>query len=278
MGSRRRFWAAACSNTLDRARLASCLKRAGSFTPPERFDVKLELAARSRTARRCCLRQNVSSRSLRFPRRPWRRHSVFHVHAAARSPEHNRNRNRTGWPTRGLRHSVALARERLAALALAAPCARCQLTAGDFAALAAENYSLFQGQPQCTGEWQQLVERLRAQAGQTGARHIRTPDNRPESCVVCDSARHQDMATKADPAAAVAARAAQPLRAMAPPNPITGKMRSVHRRPRARSNPGGGRRRCQAATTSSRKRPLRHPVDLSRAAGAFRVVSARRLG
>ena len=168
-------------DTLDRA-LGKLPEARQSFTPPERFDVKLELAV-----------EVTHSEALLFAAK--RQLMQLAGFLAARNAGIQRFRlallhevqpatiAEIGLiaPTRDVRHLIALTRERLAVLTLRAPVRALQLTAGAICTLAAENYSLFQDSPNAQGEWQQLVERLRARLGQDAVHGISArPDHRPE--------------------------------------------------------------------------------------------------
>ncbi len=85
-------------------------------------------------------------------------------------------------PTRDNAHLTLLVRERLAALALPAPAHALGLEADDILVLAEENRALFPDRNSAQGEWQKLVERLRARLGRrkrcTAWR--RSAEHRPE--------------------------------------------------------------------------------------------------
>lgn len=168
-------------DTLDRA-LGKLPEARRSFTPPERFDVKLELAAEvtnSEALLFAAKRQLTQLAGFLAARNAGIQRYTFTLLHEAQSA----TVTEIGLvaPTRDLRHLITLTRERLAALTLRAPVRALQLTAGDIFTLAAENYSLFQDSPHARGEWQQLVERLRARLGQDAVHGISArPDHRPE--------------------------------------------------------------------------------------------------
>lgn len=84
-------------------------------------------------------------------------------------------------PTRDPAHLTLLARERLAALQLKAPVEALELETADILVLAEENRELFRERAATAGEWQKLVERLRARLGGQAVQGIRAAaEHRPE--------------------------------------------------------------------------------------------------
>ena len=84
-------------------------------------------------------------------------------------------------PTRDGAHLALLVRERLAALALQAPVHALRIEANDILVLAAENRELFADRAGTPGEWQKLVERLRARLGPDAVHGLAAcADHRPE--------------------------------------------------------------------------------------------------
>ena len=84
-------------------------------------------------------------------------------------------------PTRDSAHLTLLVRERLAALALAAPVHALRVAAGDILVLAEENRELFPDRSGAQGEWQKLVERLRARLGPQAVHGVAAhAEHRPE--------------------------------------------------------------------------------------------------
>jgi len=203
-------------DTLDRA-LGKLPEARRSFTPPERFDVKLELAAEvthSEALLFAAKRQLTQLAGFLAARGAGIQYFTFTLLHEVQ----NTTVTEIGLvaPTRDLRHLVALTRERLAALALRAPVRALQLTAGDICALAAENYSLFQDSLNAQGEWQQLVERLRARLGQDAVHGISArPDHRPEHAWYATQPGTRNMATEARPRPLWLLEPPQPLRAIA---------------------------------------------------------------
>ena len=84
-------------------------------------------------------------------------------------------------PTRDGRHLTLLVRERLAALALPAPVHALRIAASDILVLAQENRELFADRAGAPGEWQKLVERLRARLGAEAVHGLAAQaEHRPE--------------------------------------------------------------------------------------------------
>jgi protein ImuB len=84
-------------------------------------------------------------------------------------------------PTRDNAHLTLLVRERLATVALTAPVHALRIEADDILALAEENRELFTDHAHTQGEWQKLVERLRARLGADAVHGLSSDaDHRPE--------------------------------------------------------------------------------------------------
>ncbi|MEO7725823.1 MAG: DNA polymerase Y family protein [Burkholderiales bacterium] len=84
-------------------------------------------------------------------------------------------------PTRDSAHLTMLVRERLAALALNAAVCALRVEAHDILVLAEENRELFPDRASAQGEWQKLVERLRARLGAQAIHGLEAPaEHRPE--------------------------------------------------------------------------------------------------
>ena len=84
-------------------------------------------------------------------------------------------------PTRDSKHLTLLVRERLAAIVLPAPVHALHLEANDILVLAEENRELFPDRNGAQGEWQKLVERLRARLGSEAVHGLAThAEHRPE--------------------------------------------------------------------------------------------------
>ena len=199
-------------DTLDRA-LGKLPEARRSFTPPERFDVKLELAAEvtnSEALLFAAKRQLTQLAGFLAARGAGIQYFTFTLLHEVQ----NATVTEIGLvaPTRDLRHLVALTRERLAALTLRAPVRALQLTVGDICALAAGNFSLFQDSLNAQGEWQQLVERLRARLGQDAVHGISArSDHRPEHAWYATQPGTKNMAIEARP---------RPLWLLDPPQPL----------------------------------------------------------
>lgn len=187
-------------DTLDRA-LGKLPEARRSFTPPERFEVKLELAAEvthSEALLFAAKRQLMQLAGFLAARNAGiQRYTLTLLHEI---PPATITEIGLVAPTRDVRHLITLTRERLAALALRAPVRALQLTAGDICTLAAGNYSLFQDSFNAQGEWQQLVERLRARLGQDAVHGISArPDHRPEHAWYATQPGTRNMAIEARP-------------------------------------------------------------------------------
>ncbi|MEO8441817.1 MAG: DNA polymerase Y family protein [Betaproteobacteria bacterium] len=115
-------------------------------------------------------------------------------------------------PTRDLAHLTLLVRERLAALALGAPVHALDVEAGDILVLAEANRELFADRAGAQGEWQKLVERLRARLGSPAVHGVAAAaEHRPERA---------SRAIQPGVASAAPARGPRPLWLLAAPQPL----------------------------------------------------------
>ena len=115
-------------------------------------------------------------------------------------------------PTRDGAHLTLLVRERLAALALAAPVHALRVEANDILVLAEENRELFADRTGAQGEWQKLVERLRARLGPAAVHSVGAyAEHRPERA---------SRTTRPGAAGAAPACGARPLWLLAAPQPL----------------------------------------------------------
>jgi protein ImuB len=88
-------------------------------------------------------------------------------------------------PSRDAAHFTALARERLATLALPSPVRALAAAADDIAPFAGEPLALFADGAHAPGDWQKLVERLRARLGATAVHGVAVAEeHRPEHASV----------------------------------------------------------------------------------------------
>ena len=169
-------------DTLDRA-LGRLPAPRRFFTPPARFAARLELAAEiahseallfaakrllTQLAGFLAARNGGIQRCvLTLQHAPGRADTTVEIGLLA--------------PTRDAGHLVLLARERLTALALPAPVRGVTLEANEILALAGENGSLFPARVNAPGEWEKLVERLRARLGANAIIGVASrADHRPE--------------------------------------------------------------------------------------------------
>ena len=84
-------------------------------------------------------------------------------------------------PTRDPAHLALLVREKLSALTLKAPVQAISIEASDILVCAEENRELFRERDAGSGEWQKLVERLRARLGRDSVQGLQAePEHRPE--------------------------------------------------------------------------------------------------
>jgi protein ImuB len=127
-------------------------------------------------------------------------------------------------PTRDGAHMTLLVRERLAALALQESVHALRIEANDILVLAAENRELFADRANAPGEWQKLVERLRARLGAQAVHGLAThAEHRPERAW---------RATQPGAASAAPACGPRPLWLLAAPQPLP----EVATRPHYREN------------------------------------------
>ena len=151
-------------------------------------------------------------------------------------------------PTRDPVHLTLLVRERLGALALNAPVHALGFEADDILVLAEANRELFADRAEGQGEWQKLVERLRARLGpQGGARRGRGGRASARTRVARQRARHRQRSARARAAAVMAAcRAAT----------VAGSRRKPAL-PRNRARPGRGSRAHRIRLVGRRRRQTR---------------------
>jgi protein ImuB len=152
------------------------------FTAPAQFDVRLELAvpvAHSEAllfAAKRLLAQLAGFLAARNGGVQRVTLTLLHERGAATSIEIG-----LVAPTRDSAHLTLLARERLAALALQAPVHALRIEANDILVLAQENRELFPDRAGAQGEWQKLVERLRARLGAQAVHGLAAcAEHRPE--------------------------------------------------------------------------------------------------
>jgi protein ImuB len=152
------------------------------FAPPAQFDAKLELAApvaHSEAllfAARRLLNQLTGFLAARNGGVQRFTLTLVHERSAATRVEME-----LVTPTRDGAHLALLVRERLAALALDAPVSALRVEADDILVLAEENRELFADRAGAQGEWQKLVERLRARLGPAAVHGLAAhAEHRPE--------------------------------------------------------------------------------------------------
>jgi len=125
-------------------------------------------------------------------------------------------------PTRDPAHLTLLVRERLGALALNAPVHTLGVEADDILVLAEANRELFADRAEGQGEWQKLVERLRARLGPQGVQGVAAEaEHRPERA---------SRASEPGTVSVAPARGPRPLWLLAAPQPL----REVAARPHYR--------------------------------------------
>ena len=125
-------------------------------------------------------------------------------------------------PTRDPAHLTLLVRERLGALALTAPVHTLGVEADDILVLSEANRELFADRAGTQGEWQKLVERLRARLGPQGVQGVAAEaEHRPERA---------SRASEPGAVSAAPARGPRPLWLLAAPQPL----REVGARPHYR--------------------------------------------
>lgn len=195
------------------------------FTPPARFDAKLELAAPVAHSEALLFAANrlinqltgfLAARNGGVQRFTL---TLLHERSAA-------TRLEIGLvaPARDSAHLTLLVRERLAALALREPAHALRIEAGDILVLAEENRELFPDRANAQGEWQKLVERLRARLGQEAVHGLAArAEHRPERAW---------RATPPGTASAAPACGARPLWLLAAPQPLA----EIATRPHYREN------------------------------------------
>ena len=176
-------------------------------------------------------------------------------------------------PARDAAHFTVLARERLGGMTLPEAVRAIVLDAGDVVPLAGEALALFDDGASAPGDWQKLVERLRARLGGASVHSLAAAaDHRPERASQrdqCRYSRHEPFRTPAvlAPARAAAARG--------------GRRRAASRRPaeaprRTRAHRIGlvGRRRRRARLLRRPDRRPRARLGLPRTASRRRMVPA----
>ncbi|MDB5811954.1 MAG: hypothetical protein JWN94_4076 [Betaproteobacteria bacterium] len=115
-------------------------------------------------------------------------------------------------PTRDAAHLTLLVRERFAALTLDEPVHALRIEAGDILMLAEENRELFANPASAQGEWQKLVERLRARLGTEAVQGVTAhAEHRPERA---------SGASEPGSASTVQARGPRPLWLLSQPQPL----------------------------------------------------------
>jgi protein ImuB len=185
------------------------------FTPPARFNAKLDLAwpvtqseallfAAKRLLTQLCgflSARNGGVQRLKL--------SLLHEGRAATTVEIG-----LVAPTRDAAHLIMLARERLSVTAPPAPVQGLRLEAGEILALAEESLHLFPDRVNAQGEWEKLIERLRARLGADAVHGLDT----------CAGHRPERKWRTAEPATrrAAANRAPRPLWLLEQPRPLTG--------------------------------------------------------
>lgn len=162
-GLAQRFGQALCWE-LDRA-LGALADPREFFAPPERFRASLELPAEVREAETLvfAVRRLIVQLGGFLAARDG---CVQHLHIELFHKE-MRTDVEIGLvrPSRDTEHFVTLIREKLSALALKAPVRRIALAADDILAIAHENLDLLDDTLKAPGDWQRLIERLRARLG-----------------------------------------------------------------------------------------------------------------
>jgi protein ImuB len=169
-------------DTLDRA-LGKLPAPRRFFTPPVCFAATLELAAPASesTALLFAARRLATQLAGFLAARDGgiQRCTLALLHEKGRT-ETNIDINLVA-PTRDSAHLIMLMRERFAALALKAPVHALRITADEILALTGENRVLFADHVNPAGEWEKLVERLRARLGEKAVHGVAPQaDHRPE--------------------------------------------------------------------------------------------------
>ena len=198
------------------------------FTPPARFDVKLELAApvtQNEALLFAAKRLLAQLAGFLAARNGGVQHlalTLLHERGAATRVEIG-----LVTPTRDSAHLTLLARERLAALSLQAPVHALRIEANDILVLAQENRELFADRAGSPGEWQKLVERLRARLGAEAVHGLAAcAEHRPER------AWRTTQPGTASAAPACGPRPPRPLWLLNQPQPL----REIAARPHYREN------------------------------------------
>ena len=152
------------------------------FAPPAQFDAKLELAMPVAHSEALLFAANrlinqltgfLAARNGGVQRFTF---TLLHERSAATCVEIG-----LVTPTRDSKHLTLLVRERLAALTLPAPVHALRVEANDILVLAAENREMFPDRNGTQGEWQKLVERLRARLGAQAVHGLAAhAEHRPE--------------------------------------------------------------------------------------------------
>jgi protein ImuB len=195
------------------------------FAPPARFDTKLELAvpvAHSEAllfAAKRLINQLTGFLAARNGGVQRFTLTLLHERSAA-------TRIEIGLvaPTRDGAHLTLLVRERLAALALGASVHALRVEADDILVLAEESRELFPDRSGAQGEWQKLVERLRARLGPEAVHGLAAyAEHRPERAW---------RATQPGTASATSACGARPLWLLSDPQPLP----EIATRPHYREN------------------------------------------
>lgn len=152
------------------------------FTPPERFDVRLELPAEVTQAEALAVaarRLLVQLAGLLAARHAGVRGftlTLIHSRGRARAVPVN-----LASASRDAERFLRLLRERLAILELKDPVQAIHLQAADFAALPGRSSSFFGDAVDEREDWAQLLERLQARLGRAAVHGLTTvPDHRPE--------------------------------------------------------------------------------------------------
>jgi protein ImuB len=196
------------------------------FTAPPRFDAAIELAAAT-----------ANAEALLFPARRLLTQLAGYLAGRCAGVQQFRlvfqHEDAPGTaleiglaaPSREAERFVLLARERLAATALAAPVTRIGIEAGEILTLAGESGSLFPDRAGDPGDWARLVERLRARLGPDAVHGLAPRDeHRPERAW---------QATAPGACAEPAARAPRPLWLLEQPRPLA----EVESKPHYRDGP-----------------------------------------
>jgi len=199
---------------LDRA-LGKAPEARAFFVPPARFDARLELPAQVTQAESVLfVAQRLLAQLEGF---------LAARHAGARSfaltlLHHGAGATRLevalAAPRREAAHLTALARERLARIALAAPVAAVRLEAADLAPLPGGSGSFFRDARAAGEDWARLIERLQARLGGEAVHGLALhAEHRPELA-------WRWLAPGAAPPRAPAGAGPRPLWLLEPPRPV----------------------------------------------------------